>query len=262
VNRAKTFAKRVVELTAYEIRRRPVISKATGDRLDMAANRAIARIRSSSMVAHEGLVTLYEQVAHCETAGLPGALVECGVWKGGAAALMAIANLDQGSERRALHLFDSFAGIPEPIAQLDGERAVRETVGKPENAQGRLRTANDYSHRGGPGSENEVRALLGDVGYPQELVYIHQGWFQETVPADATSIGPVALLRLDGDLYESTKICLEHLYEHVVSGGFIVIDDYGAYDGCRWAVDEFLAKASPLPFLCRVNSDIRYWIKP
>jgi len=262
MNRPKTFVKRVVELTAYEIRRRPVSSKGTERRSDMAANRAIARIRPSSMVSHRGLITLYEQVAHCETAGLSGALVECGVWKGGAAALMAIANLEQGSERRALHLFDSFVGIPEPIARLDGERAVRETVGKPEDAQGRLRTANDYSHRGGPGSEREVRDLLGDVGYPQELVHVHQGWFQETVPSDAKSIGPVALLRLDGDLFESTKICLEHLYEPVVSGGFIVIDDYGAYDGCRRAVDEFLAKASPLPFLCRVNSDIRYLIKP
>ncbi len=214
------------------------------------------------MVARDGLITLYQQVAHCETAGLSGALVECGVWKGGAAALMAIANLERGSERRALHLFDSFVGIPEPIAGLDGERAVRETVGKPEDAQGRLRMANDYSHRGGPGSEREVRDLLGDVGYPQELVHVHQGWFQETVPSDASAIGPVALLRLDGDLYELTKVCLEHFYEAVVTGGFIVIDDYGAYDGCRQAVDEFLAKATPLPFLCQVNSDIRYLIKP
>jgi O-methyltransferase len=214
------------------------------------------------MVANEGLSTLYEQVAHCETTGLSGAFVECGVWKGGAAALMAIANLDHSDERRALHLFDSFIGIPEPIDGLDGDRAIRETVGTSDEARGRLRAAHDYSDRGGPGSEREVRALLEHVGYPQELVYVHQGWFQETVPSDAPAVGPVALLRLDGDLYESTKVCLEHFYDAVVPGGFVVIDDYGAYDGCRRAVDEFLAQVNPRPFLSIVNSDIRYLIKP
>jgi O-methyltransferase len=214
------------------------------------------------MVARDGLITLYQQVAHCESAGVSGAFVECGVWKGGAAALMAIANLDHGHERRSLHLFDSFVGIPEPIAGLDGDRAILETLGKPDDALGRLRPAHDYSDRGGPGSPREVRGLLGRVGYPQEYIHIHQGWFQETVPSDAATVGPVALLRLDGDLYESTKVCLEHFYEAVVPGGFIVIDDYGAYEGCRRAVDEFLAKAGPPPFLSRINSDIRYWIKP
>jgi O-methyltransferase len=261
VTRAKKLAKRAIELTPYEVRRRPAIND-TDYHLETLASQAVDRIRSNSMVAQAGLITLYQQVTHCETAKLSGALVECGVWKGGAAALMAIANLDRGEGRRPLHLFDSFIGIPEPIAGLDGERAIMETVGKPDDARGRLRPVHDYSDRGGPGSQREVRDLLRQVGYPQELVHIHQGWFQETVPSDAAAVGPVALLRLDGDLYESTKVCLEHFYEAVVSGGFIVIDDYGAYEGCRRAVDEFLAKASPPPFLCRVNADIRYLIKP
>jgi O-methyltransferase len=215
MTRAKTLAKRALELTGYEVRRRSKIGDIEHD-LEAAASRAIERIRPNSMVAHEGLVALYEQIAYCEIVGLEGALVECGVWKGGAAALMAIANLYYAQERRPLHLFDSFIGIPEPIAGLDGERAILETVGKPEDARGRLRAAHDYSDRGGPGSPREVRRLLGHVGYPQELVHIHQGWFQETVPSDAAAVGPIALLRLDGDLYESTQVCLEHFYEAVV----------------------------------------------
>lgn len=260
MTRAREFAKRAIELTGYEVHRRPSITDSGHSQ--NKASQAVTRIRPSSMVAHEGLTTLYEQVTHCETAGLSGALVECGVWKGGAAALMAIANLDHGGERRSLHLFDSFVGIPEPIDGLDGERAIRETVGNRDEARGRLRPAHDYSRRGGPGSEREVRDLLEHVGYPQEFVHVHQGWFQETVPSDASAVGPVALLRLDGDLYESTKVCLEQFYDAVVPGGFVVIDDYGAYDGCRLAVDEFFAKVSPRPFLCLVNSDIRYLIKP
>ena len=64
-----------------------------------------------------------------------------------------------------------------------------------------------------------------------------KGWFQDTVPKN--NHGPIAILRLDGDLYASTKICLEHLYKKVVPGGFIIIDDYGLA-GCKKAVDEFM----------------------
>jgi hypothetical protein len=101
------------------------------------------------------------------------------------------------------------------------------------------------------------------IGYPSELVEFHVGWFQDRVPTDASSIGSVALLHLDGDWYESTKICLDHLYANVSSGGFVVIDDYGTYDGCRRAVDAFLAALPGRgPFLNWVNRDIAYLIKP
>ena len=70
---------------------------------------------------------------------------------------------------------------------------------------------------------------------------IHRGWFQETVPHAAREIGPLAVLRLDGDWYESTRVCLEHLFDNVVEGGVIIIDDYGTFSGCRMATDEFFA---------------------
>ena len=78
----------------------------------------------------------------------------------------------------------------------------------------------------------------------------------------APAIGPIAILRLDGDWYASTKICLEHLYDQVVSGGFVIVDDYGTYEGCRKAVDEFLAARGLHVFLSHVDPDCRYWIKP
>jgi hypothetical protein len=72
-------------------------------------------------------------------------------------------------------------------------------------------------------------------------IHIRQGWFQETLPVAKHEIGPIAVLRLDGDWYDSTKVCLENLYDLVTVGGFVLIDDYGYWEGCRRAVDEFLA---------------------
>ncbi len=79
------------------------------------------------------------------------------------------------------------------------------------------------------------------IGYdPAHLIY-HKGWFQDTLPIADTP--EIAVLRLDGDWYASTRVSLKHLYDRVVPGGFVIIDDYGCYDGCRKAVDEFLADA-------------------
>lgn len=224
---------------------------------------AIATVRPHSMVAYSGLGSLYEQVRHCERAGIEGAFVECGVWHGGAAALMAIANLAEGPVRRQLHLFDSFVGIPEPIDGIDGERALSDAKGRSKSAAGgELKVAWDYAERGGPGSAAQVSSLLESVGYDVDQVRFHVGWFQETVPAFAPTIGPIALLRLDGDWYESTKVCLDHLYRYVVPGGFVIVDDYGAYAGCRRAVDEFMDSLQERPFISRVNSEIRYLVMP
>ena len=72
-------------------------------------------------------------------------------------------------------------------------------------------------------------------------VIIVKGWFQDTLILNQIRIGPIALLRIDGDWYESTKVCLECLFDNVANGGYVIIDDYGFFPGCRKAVDEFLA---------------------
>ena len=221
---------------------------------------AAAPVASRTMLSEAGLAILYQQVAHVERERIGGSIVECGVWHGGSSGLMARASLDHGDGTRTFHLFDSFEGIPEPIALVDGPRAVRE-VGGEERARGRLQVAYDYADRGGPGSEGETRALFQHVGYAQRGVHVHQGWFQDTVPRVANSIGRIALLHLDGDWYESTGICLEYLYEHVSPGGFVTVNDYGAYNGCQCAVDEFFATIRPRPFLTHVDREIRFWIK-
>jgi hypothetical protein len=214
----------------------------------------LERLRGVTMVSVERLVSLWDQVKYLDQAAVPGALVECGVWKGGSVALMAEAHRRSGAPRRKLHLFDSFGGLPEPDASKDGTRAVRYAGGK---ASGQNRTIGKSV-----GTLQETRQLLESrLGYPANLLHYHVGWFSDTIPADADAIGPIALLRLDGDWYESTAIALRHLYPHVQSGGIIALDDYGYWPGCRRAVDELLATLPHPVLLSQSDGSGRYWIK-
>jgi O-methyltransferase len=263
--RLKHRIRKAINRLGLDIRRvsptSPLQAETDADAMDL-----IAIIRDKTMVAPEGLISLYHQARHCEAQNVPGAYVECGVWKGGASGLMALVNLKHGTGRRPIHLFDSFEEICEPDERVDGERAIREVRQKTPDAGtgGRLVPLKGiYDSSGGPGTVKGNRDLfIKKIGYDPGHLHIHQGWFQNTLPGQHKKIGPIAILRLDADWYASTKICLDYLYGHVISGGFIIFDDYGAYDGCRKAVDEFFAGRNEAPYLHYVNAEIRYVVKP
>jgi O-methyltransferase len=181
----------------------------------------------------ESLRFTYDKARELLDAGVDGCLVECGVAAGVHPAVMARACVDAGVSR-AVHLFDSFEGIPH------GGRYDVEWNEHYGDGSGRLERTGIAAC-----SLEEVFANLAAWGFPVGpegsgfpfAAYV--GWFQDTVPKTAPHIGPIAFLRLDGDLYESTKVCLEHLYPLVASGGVIVIDDWNL-DGCRAATVEYL----------------------
>jgi len=229
--------------------------------LEQEARQHIDAVRSHTMVVYGKLVTLYQQAVFCERQGLAGSFVECGTWKGGAVGLMALANLAHGQTRRDLHLFDSFAGIPEPNAAVDGEAAVRfarEAGGKADGQLVALKNA--YRESGTLAANKDL--LEERIGYPKTHLHYHEGWFQETLPQTAAELGDIAILRLDGDWYDSTRVCLQHLYDKVVRGGFIIIDDYGCYAGCKKAVDEYMQENSINAYLHHIDREARYWLKP
>jgi O-methyltransferase len=148
---------------------------------------------------------------------VPGDLVECGAWRGGMSA--AIAEALPG--RRSV-LFDSFEGLPE-LTDKDDDAPLR-------------RLAPDRFAVG----EEAARAAMQRSGAHFE---IRKGWFDATVPKYAAEQPTIAVLRLDGDLYESTMVCLEHLFPLVAPGGLIIEDDYGgAWDGCTRAVHDYLSR--------------------
>jgi hypothetical protein len=227
---------------------------------------AVERVRYHTMVTFSRLATNYQMAAYCEDANVPGSFVECGVWKGGTSGLMAIASLRHGERPRDLYLFDSFDDLCQPDESLDGERAVREArdwAAQIGPLTGALEPMHGfYDQLGGPGSVTECQDLIvEEIGYPKERVHIHQGWFQDTLGPLREQMGAIALLRLDCDYYHSTKYCLEKLFDQVTPGGFIIIDDYGCYDGCRAAVDEFLSSRPERYFLNHADADCRYLIK-
>jgi hypothetical protein len=183
---------------------------------------------------------------------IPGAFVECGVWRGGSAVIMGLA-AKRHNPVRPLHLFDSFEGLPEPGAE-DGARAAEYSEGK---AGGRLVGIAKCDAT----LEYVRMALFEQARLSPANVFFHKGWFQDTLPADAKTIGNIAVLRLDGDWYESTKICLEYLYPLLSQNGVIILDDYFCWEGCRKATDEYRNQHGITDPIVRVDQDCVLWIK-
>jgi len=211
--------------------------------------------RPYSMVTADRLRNVYDVARDVERRRVPGAFVECGVWRGGCAAIMAAVAQRAGSGRR-IWLFDSFEGLPAPTAP-DGTKAA-EWAGAPGAAE--LGRADRLV-----ASEQDVRDVLARAGVDRGPIEIRTGWFQSTLPAARAEIGPIALLRLDGDWYESTMTCLENLYDQVAPGGTVIVDDYDYWEGARRAVDEFLARRGERVTLRPVRkgafADGRYFTK-
>lgn len=254
----KQLIRNLLQRADYDIVRRAY--PASADAAEFRAARET--VAAATMLTDARQATLFDQVRWCHAAGVQGAIVECGVWKGGAVGLAALAlkGIDP-SPRRALHLFDAFDDICAPDPTVDGERAIQEFPdARPREAGERpVAVAGAYDAIGGHGTVEGCRDLIERrIGYPSGLVHYHVGWFQDTLPKVAPTIGPIAVLRLDGDWYASTMVCLEHLYDLVEPGGFVIVDDYGAYEGCRRAVDEFLAARQQRPFLHRVDAVCHY----
>lgn len=231
------------------------------------AESLVALTKGYTMTPAINIVTLYEQAVYCEKNNIEGAFVECGVWKGGAVGAMAQANLDSSSNRRELHLFDAFDDICEPDPTVDGEKASADiklaAKNKNLDLRGRIEPVKGaYDFLGGHGTiESCVELLEQKIGYPPDQIFYHKGWFEHVMEKESKQIEKIAILRLDGDWYSSTKVCLEYLYPKVVKGGIIIIDDYGYYEGCKKAVDEFFEKNKIVTFLSYSTYCCRYFIK-
>jgi O-methyltransferase len=195
----------------------------------------IENIAEAALSSLETCRSTYAIARQALEEGIPGDFVECGVYAGAQAAIMAKAigcvALREWEPRRRVHLFDSFEGCPSP-GPKDKEFL-------------------EAGHKNGQASctLEGVKANMAQWGIPEELLVYHPGWFYQTVPYHAgvwcatsgkfaPGSGPIAVLRLDADLYESTVTCLEHLYPLLSPGGFLIVDDY-ALSGARQAVEDY-----------------------
>ena len=151
-----------------------------------------------------------------------GAVVECGTWQGG----MAAALIDFCGRHRQYCFFDSFQGLP-PAKEIDGERALAWQT----NTSGPRYYDNCRS------SIETFYDTIGRTGVDPKRVQVVEGFFEQSLPGfDSPAI---AVLRLDGDWYESTIACLREFWDHVVPGGIILLDDYYSWEGCARAVHDF-----------------------
>ncbi len=174
---------------------------------------------------------MYKVAKEIEKKKIRGAFVGCGVWKGGSSAVMAFVSQKAKSHRK-IWLFDSFEGMPEP-QEIDGELA-RQWAGVV--ARGRL-----VSTGLNVASMEEVSKLFFEnFNFNREDIVIKKGWLQHTLPVSKLQIGEIAFLCIDVDWYESTKVCLDYLYDNIVQGGYLIVDDYNYFAGCRIALDTFI----------------------
>jgi hypothetical protein len=180
-----------------------------------------------TMVLPHSLTSFVHAVDIASERSIPGAVVECGVWRGGASFLAAQRLRERREDYRRVWMFDSFEGLPPP-KPIDGPAA-------------RAWAENSHNLELCTAAEGDVRKSAESLGL-SERVEIVAGWFEESLPANAERIGPIAVLRIDADWYDSVKTCLDVLYDQVSFGGIIIIDDYYTWEGCTLAVHDFLSQ--------------------
>jgi O-methyltransferase len=192
-----------------------------------------------TMTSHHRLQALILAIRYVHRRKLSGALVECGVWRGGSMFAVARTLLDLGDTTRELYLYDTFSGMPPP-----SNEDRRHTDGA--LASSLLLDPREEQTRAIAGIET-VKTTMAQSGYPSERLHYVPGKVEDTIPGVAPDT--IAVLRLDTDWYSSTLHELEHLYSRLAPGGVLIIDDYGWWEGARKAVDEFFSKCEHPPLL-------------
>jgi O-methyltransferase len=218
-----------------------------------AESRAIIKaVKPYTMTDADKVFALIQATRYVSRHRIPGDIVECGVWRGGSMQAAARALIAAGDTERDLYLFDTYEGMPPPSAE-----DVRHD-GKP--AQSLLEN-NDYetSKVWAVATLDDVQEGFAKVPYPEDKVHFVKGLVEDTIPEAAPA--QIAILRLDTDWYESTRHELEHLYPRLSSGGVLLLDDYGFWQGARQAVDEFLEATGERLLLTRMASG-RMAVKP
>ena len=202
-----------------------------------------------SMASWERIFANTQAIRHIVRAGLEGDVVECGVWRGGSMMAMAQTLLNLEDASRDVHLYDTFSGMSAPVSQ-DGTFAQAKFK--------ELQTGENQSNWCQTGLK-EVQANLDQVAYPKEKIHFIQGKIEDTVPAHLPE--QISLLRLDMDWYEPTLHALKHMFPRLQSNGVIIIDDYGHWEGCRRALDEYLDEMNLNVLLSRTDYTGRIGVK-
>lgn len=198
---------------------------------------------ADTMIGLKRLDNLQHCIKTVISEDVPGDLIETGVWRGGACIFMRGVLAAYKIEDRRVFVADSFEGLPKP-----------DTDQYPAD-KGDKHHANECLSV----SEEEVKKKFLKYGLLDKQVVFLKGWFKDTLPS--APIEKLSILRLDGDMYESTMDALSNLYPKLSQGGFCIIDDYGCLQNCRKAVDDYRLKNQISDKIKVIDSTGIYWRK-
>jgi len=197
--------------------------------------------RAHTMIGIRRLDNLQSCVEDVLKRNIPGDLIETGVWRGGATIFMRAILKAYGVTDRLVWAADSFEGLPAP----DPEKYPAD-AGDPHHTFKELAITLD-----------QVKANFARYGLLDDQVRFLKGWFRETLLQ--SPIEKLAVLRLDGDMYESTMDALVHLYPKLSKGGYLIVDDYGAVPNCAKAVQDYRTANSITDELIPIDWTGVYW---
>jgi len=228
-------------------------SRCVSTREEIEDNETVKFVRPYTMTSPERIYALCSAVRYIEEAGIGGAIVECGVWRGGSMMAVARTLLNRGVTDREIFLFDTFEGMTEPgpyDISIVGESADS-------LLNGAVRTEEDRMWCYAP--IHQVSQALALTNYPRERLHLIPGRVEDTLTSEAPD--QIALLRLDTDWYESTRHEMEVLFPRLRQGGVLIIDDYGHWQGARRAVDEYVRTHRLKLFLHSIDFTGRIGVK-
>ena len=213
-------------------------------------------VRPFTMTSSQRIWGAMRSVRYLVENDLPGAIVECGVWRGGTIMAMLAELKLLGDESRDIYLFDTFSGMTDPTDwDIDARNGM---------SAAQLMNETASESKGGDNvwavsSLEQTRRNVLSIGYPEEKIHFVEGDVRVTLQSQVPQ--EIALLRLDTDWYDSTAKELDVLYPNIVSGGVCIIDDYGHYAGTRKAVDEYLQERQIRPLIISLDYTARIWAK-
>src|SRR5258708_1209370 len=194
-----------------------------------------------TMVGMKRLNNLQSCIEDVLANNIPGCFVGTGVWRGGSSIFAKAVFKENGANDRTIWCCDSFEGMPSPSS-----------------TDLSIESVTDFSDRAYlVATEAQVASNFHKFGLLDDNVRFLKGWFCDTLPT--APIGEIAILRMDGDLYESTMDALKNLYPKISNGGYVIVDDYKSWKGCRTAVDEFREKNCISDKIIDIDPHAVYW---
>lgn len=234
-NGLKIFIKNVIEKFGYKLVR-PVTK-------DQRQNGTFWPMYAHTMVGQERLKNLRTCLEDVIQKSIPGDFIETGVWRGGSC-ILAKGIFNAYGEKRKVFVADSFAGLPEGTVGVDSKSAV-----------GNLYKVDLLAI-----SVDEVKANFNTYSLLDDSVIFLKGWFKDTLPTISQD-QRFAVVRLDGDMYESTRDAIVALYPKLSNGGYLIVDDYHDIEACKTAIDEYRQQNNIIEPVMNIDTNGVYWQK-